>query len=260
MKYLHNTATNESGIDGLIVVSDSQTITSHYICKSTSCRKKTLRNMINIPHLLEMENILRREIFANGIEKDKIKVSCAACLLSSVPNGVACIISSNKYSIEKVIDNAEQKKNEKKELHHDHACFLYPMTFAELRNVEHWHPTFFNNLVKEKDFYVKDWAHNWKEGPHLLEMMDLLWKNDRRLVNSTHCVMIMFAYEQVKGENINYWTLDIPGGKRYLGETALKCAIRETEEETSVNILKKWCIANHCTDVNCYYVFNPNVA
>jgi ADP-ribose pyrophosphatase YjhB (NUDIX family) len=72
--------------------------------------------------------------------------------------------------------------------------------------------------------------------------------------------MIMFVYEKVKGKNINYWTLDIPGGKRYLGETALKCAIHETEEETSVILSEKWCTTNHCTDVNCYFIFDPNVA
>jgi len=253
MNYLYNTTTTVTpGIDKLIVVSadDAQTITSHYICSSTCS------------NLLEMENMLRSEIFTNGIEKTNIKVSCSECILSSIPNGFAFIMSRNKNRIEEMIKNAEEKKNEKELLdavHHDHATFLKCMPYAELRRIKYWPHLFFNGLVKDKqDVYVNDWAHTWKDGPHLKEMMDLISKHNHWNSCERKYVMIMFEYKKGEKEKINYWTLDIPGGKRYLGETPMQCAIRETEEETSVELSEKLKTFTYCSGVNMYYIFDPN--
>ena len=46
-----------------------------------------------------------------------------------------------------------------------------------------------------------------------------------------------FVFAQVpigRRDGPNKWALDLPGGKRHLGESALECAIRETEEECSL--------------------------
>jgi hypothetical protein len=202
-----------------------------------------------------MENILRHEIFSNNVEiNNNIKVSCAECVLSTVQNGFACILTAQKSRLEEVIQNAEQNRNEKEKyhkLHHDHAQFLHPITLAGLRDMKCWKKSFINDLIREKGKkYVKEWEHCWEEGPHLLEMM-VIFKNRR--VNNAQFMMIMFEYTKAEENKTNNWKLDIPGGKRYLGEKTLDCAIRETEEETSVHIHEKWRKSNICCDVNCYY-------
>ena len=132
------------------------------------------------------------------------------------------------------------------------------MTISDLRNMKDWGAsTFFYNLVKEKGsgVYVEDWVHRWQEGFHLMEILNLLNHN-----NDAKVMIVMFEYTKNEKENVNNWKIDIPGGKRYLGETSLDCAIRETEEETSVNLSKKWYTkTNIYTDVNCYFLFNPSV-
>ena len=105
---------------------------------------------------------------------------------------------------------------------------------------------------------MNDWAHTWKDGPHLKEMMDLISKHNHWNSCERKYVMIMFEYKKGEEENINYWTLDIPGGKRYLGETPMQCAIHETEEETSVELSEKLNTFTYCSGVNMYYIFDPN--
>jgi hypothetical protein len=52
------------------------------------------------------------------------------------------------------------------------------------------------------------------------------------------------------------WNLDLPGGKRHLGETSLQCAIRETEEETSLVVHETWPRYELKELTNTYYVMN----
>ena len=80
------------------------------------------------------------------------------------------------------------------------------------------------------------------------------------------------ATERTNNNNNSYanknsliWKVDIPGGKRYLGETSLQCAIRETEEETSLVIDEKWLDSLVEDDIsesfrqNRYYFLQPPV-
>lgn len=57
--------------------------------------------------------------------------------------------------------------------------------------------------------------------------------------------------------NQKTWKVDIPGGKRKLGETPHECVLRETEEETSIIIGEQvepyFQIIDGC---NKYYLFN----
>lgn len=53
------------------------------------------------------------------------------------------------------------------------------------------------------------------------------------------------------------WNLDIPGGKRHLGETSLQCAIRETEEETSLVVHETWTKYMLKEENNTYYIMTP---
>lgn len=53
------------------------------------------------------------------------------------------------------------------------------------------------------------------------------------------------------------WNLDLPGGKRHLGETSLQCAIRETEEETSLVVHETWTKGILKESYNTYYIMTP---
>ena len=75
--------------------------------------------------------------------------------------------------------------------------------------------------------------------------------------------MVMNTYNRLTG-NIDF---DIPGGKRRLGESSFDCAIRETEEETSLVLTRD--ILNNATvtvypgktedeKVNVYYFINAD--
>ena len=53
--------------------------------------------------------------------------------------------------------------------------------------------------------------------------------------------------------------LDLPGGKRRLGEDTFKCAIRETEEESSLDVNSLQYEKNEYTDqANSYFFINTN--
>ena len=54
-------------------------------------------------------------------------------------------------------------------------------------------------------------------------------------------VVVVLAYDDGLGGgpgagSLDRWALDLPGGKRHLGETAWGCARRETREETSIDV------------------------
>ena len=55
-------------------------------------------------------------------------------------------------------------------------------------------------------------------------------------------------------------TYDLPGGKRKLGESTVDCAIRETKEETSLNLTKENLKVNkrYLNEVNCFYFIDAN--
>jgi len=46
--------------------------------------------------------------------------------------------------------------------------------------------------------------------------------------------------ERNEPKNLRVWTLDLPGGKRHLGESSLQGAIRETYEEMTLVVDEEW--------------------
>ena len=96
-----------------------------------------------------------------------------------------------------------------------------------------------------------------KIGHHLSSVLTMLQKN----TNNSSFMVITLIQKQTKVQQNNnndnndehhddnddqttkiklVWELDISGGKRHLGEDSISCAIRETEEETSLLMDESW--------------------
>jgi hypothetical protein len=169
-------------------------------------------------------------------------------MLSHIPNGVACIVHQNKDNIESVIDESEKLKNSKDQLHHDHAQFLLPVQVCDLRNKRRS----YLDEIKSKGYSLRR-QHIIRKGHHLETMLTLSLEKKLNILDS-HFILTMFSLTSG-----NRWLLDLPGGKRHLGEDTFDCMIRETEEEASVKI-EKWWIRKHDVsfDSTCYFVIEPN--
>ena len=80
-----------------------------------------------------------------------------------------------------------------------------------------------------------------KLGHHLSTLLRMMEgrKKDKDLAKFTHWMVLGYAVGP------DSWLLDLPGGKRHLGESTLDCAVRETEEECSVTIDREWISGDH---------------
>lgn len=80
-----------------------------------------------------------------------------------------------------------------------------------------------------------------KMGHHLTSLLWLL-KDDKQLTtmssNNVQYIMVMGYIDSSNSK------LDLPGGKRHLGETTLHGVIREVEEECSLQINHDWLISH----------------
>ena len=235
------------GCNSLIVLPENNTIRNTFICSNTSSFQ--FQN-----NQLETEILLRDVIFSNNaIDKKTIKVRCAKCLLATVPNGFACIFGT-KEKVEEVISNAEaaRDKDRNDDLHHDHADFLFPVKVQNLRSgVRRSNKSLFEDIVNEKktSHREKNQGDTFEFGHHLSAI------RDAKLQNNVY-VMIMFTYD----EKSKCWNLDLPGGKRHLGEKTKECVRRETEEESSAVIQNSWFKSEFASQNNCYFLLEPPAA
>ena len=234
------------GCNSLIVLPENNTIRNTFICSNTSSFQ--FQN-----NQLETEILLRDVIFSNNaIDKKTIKVRCAKCLLATVPNGFACIFGT-KEKVEEVISNAEAARDkDRNDLHHDHADFLFPVKVQNLRSgVRRSNKSLFEDIVNEKktSHREKNQGDTFEFGHHLSAI------RDAKLQNNVY-VMIMFTYD----EKSKCWNLDLPGGKRHLGENTNDCVRRETEEESSVVIQNSWFKSEFASQNNCYFLLEPPAA
>jgi len=183
-----------------------------------------------------------------------IKVSCASCILDLEPNGFVCIASSNKSEIEKAKDIAQLAKETALQsgasLHPDHAhyiCILRQDILRESANVSSYKSP---RKSKEKPIQMNAELKNdlrsqhvclqeddtVEIGHHLCTMMGIL--KDQRI----HCKYIFTIVTKSIKEKRTIYEVDLPGGKRHLGETSFDCAVRETLEETSLAIDESWLV------------------
>jgi hypothetical protein len=264
--------------------------------------------------LLQKESKLQQVIFPSlsssqqqqqqQQQHDKIKVSCAMCLLDQEPNGFVCIISQYPSNIHDIIQKGYQSMTHKSSLHADHVDYtcciqmklvqdLFQCQKSKNKNVKTndrststssssssrlaTSTNIFINHVKnelktqqnrhnlhriqqEKILLQESYSNSnitVKLGHHLTSILSLCHNNNNHYNNNNnnnnkqyqryndYYIMITITQEQKQQHQNNHhdrmvWEIDIPGGKRHLGESSWDCAKRETEEEVSLCIDDTW--------------------
>jgi len=82
-----------------------------------------------------------------------------------------------------------------------------------------------------------------RKQPPIEEKEDLRRMDNSKMATTDEgdCLwLVMVESNQLMKKRNNTWQLDLPGGKRHLGESTFQCAIRETEEETSLVVDETW--------------------
>lgn len=237
--------------EGFLVLPDVKTVQSIFVGGTGTFNSFPLDP-------LGHEQTLKELIFPSPRDQTRtgtsIKVSCASCILDLEPNGFVCIASSNKSEIEKAKDIAQLAKETALQsgasLHPDHAhyiCILRQDILRESANVSSYKSP---HKSKEKPIQMNAELKNdlrsqhvcleeddtVEIGHHLCTMMGIL--KDQRI----HYKYIFTIVTKSIKEKRTIYEVDLPGGKRHLGETSFDCAVRETLEETSLAIDESWLI------------------
>lgn len=206
------------------------------------------------------------------VDTKKIIVRCANCLLKMEPNGFVCIVSQSKAALDAAIKQAHQHKLEKlskrHNLHADHAEYLcvVPLKLLvqiSLQNMNRKNKRknvtekkggekgnliekFFHLIREQQDIDTCDndgqvLLSDLRLGHHLASVLIVLNnKKERKLTDRKDLFIIVTLIKKDQKESCVTWDVNIPGGKRHLGETSWDCAVRETEEETSLVIDESW--------------------
>jgi hypothetical protein len=233
-------------LNGLVVVPDAKNIFSVYLCLGTGADE-----FHRHPRAAELK--LKDELFAQSLvdtATSSVKVSCAACLLGDEPNGFICVSSSSRQTVDFVRDLARKRTKQKQHdgvLHADHAHFICtvprhllwqlcnkPNTRGQKREAR-------NKLMRHLGMQgvptnTTDTSIQIELGHHLSSLLYIT--NGDSDANTAYWMTLV--YDDTSNSTNPCWTLDLPGGKRHLGERSLEGAIRETEEESSLQIDTKW--------------------
>jgi hypothetical protein len=263
-------APTSNPFDNLIVIPDTKETPAIYTCKGTDGqtfqRDKTA-----------CERKIAREIFGHaegggaGTSQEKVaesdnippfKVNCANCLLTSHQrNGFVAIVSDSLEELNDTIQRARKSTSAKvqnSELHADHAHFTCAIELSTLQSLLSAGKTRMKDhhinmeiLTQMKNggvefpketmdiFSSKESSPSMqiKMGHHLTSLLWLLHRQPSKPGSTDHLHHVMvIGYQDSPRE----FELDLPGGKRHLGESTLEGAIREVEEECSLEINEGW--------------------
>lgn len=246
-------------LDCLAVLSDtsSNSISNVFACPDTA--------QVSFDHdRVGTEHTVRDAIFRSTTPPPPFKVSCASCLLELEPNGFVCVESASWDALVAVRDVARATAQSLPQgLHHDHGDFVALVSHAHLLALRKA-----KTRAAQKTAKRAVWAELQAQGVgggtseeqecwdqlnlnhHVVAALDLRMKERASSSDST-------VYWFVLGYTAD-WGLELPGGKRHLGETAWECAMRETEEETSLVIGDDWKYKKRLTEeFNTYFVLDP---
>jgi len=259
---------NKTPFDNLIVLPDTKGANpSIYSCTNTNLQSFQKDG-------IECEQKLALEIFGNtstatttdkvaSTNKKKIppfKVNCAICLLTTHQrNGFVAIISNSINELQSTITSARKstlmKQSNGEKLHADHAHFICAIKLSSLYSLLSAGKTRSKNEMVTKDILMQirndggvdclssemtnesTSSVQIKMGHHLTSLLWLL-QDDKQQKSSSNSVKYIMVMGYI--DSPNAIELDLPGGKRHLGETTLQGVIREVEEECSLQIDYDW--------------------
>jgi hypothetical protein len=270
--------TSTEKLNGLVVLpEDAKNMFSVYLCVGTG-----VDEFKRAP--LEAELKLKDEIFAQSrvdTATVSFKVSCAVCLLRDEPNGLrgepngfVCVSSSSRQTVDFVRDLARKRAKQKQQdgdLHADHAHFvctaprraLWQLCKAKTRA----HKSQATNELMEHlgmqgvPTNTTDTSIGIELGHHLSSLLYITSRDS----DADTAYWMTIVYDDTDRKKSPCWTFDLPGGKRHLGERSLEGAIRETEEETSLQIDGKWILekdqprksSREDDSFNAFYMIGP---
>ncbi|KAL7539395.1 hypothetical protein ACHAXR_009253 [Thalassiosira sp. AJA248-18] len=243
----------------------------------TACENKMAGEIFGIEEQQDGGNIISQVKVAisndDGNSIPPFKVNCAICLLTTHQrNGFVAIVSHSLEELQPTIQRArdatlDKVQHDGRELHADHAHFVCALALPSLQTLLAAGKTRKKDqhvaveiLTQMKDGGVDLPAETTSSsnkstpfqsvqiemGHHLTSLLWLLQKRqstepmlqkENGIMNRHHLQYIM-----VMGyiDSPHNFTLDLPGGKRHLGESTLQGAIREVEEECSLPIDQEW--------------------
>jgi hypothetical protein len=232
-------------VDALVVVPDTKQ-RYLYVCRDTP-----LRVFEEDPRGAETK--LRDEIFSRESTIDEtttgFKLSCAACLLRDhEPNGFCLVSSPSPEIVDHVCDTSRSNKSALEAkgvaLHPDHSHFVARLPRSSLWSLQKSKTraqtreavdAILDHLSQQQDLGL-DAPERFSGGTvelghHLSSVLGLTMGNTA----SEDDFWFVMGYDD--GKSLE---LDLPGGKRHLGETSSEGAMRETREETSLVWEASW--------------------
>jgi len=264
-------------LDHLVVVPDTKTTPAIFVCNDATSEEFRA-------DASQCERKLANEIFEgkNGsLNALPFKVACAACLLTGhQKNGFLAIVSDSAQELQPTIEEARVASNKASHLHSDHGnvCAVELSSLKSLLSAKTRARS--NEVVSEMIEQLKNGgidlqsadASSIKLGHHLTSLLSLL---QGKLKMMSGYIMVIVYDDGPKGLE-----LDLPGGKRHLGETTLQSLVREVREETMIQLDEEWLserlssrygglLQNNCEDIhaleskkhsanmNVYFVVKP---
>ena len=242
MKYL-----NIQNLRGFLVVQDNAKEKPNYAVSprfpnmiknsyhfATYC---DILKVTNVDTLLLQEKLLFDSI--NPQNDPGFKFRMAECLLKNINNGFMIFYGKEKKNIVEFIDFAKQQQIKKVSLHHDHAQYLMPWKLA---NYEVTFERIKNNSENTVGDICKSSSRKLKNtikysiilDHHLVNFIKNYESANDCIIKTDDWIMVMVNVV-ISSEKECEFNLEIPGGKRRLGESTYQCAMRETEEETSIS-------------------------
>jgi NUDIX domain len=248
-------------LDGLVVIPNTKgEISIIYLCPNTG-EVEFQRDSLG------MEKKLASEIFASA---QTIRATCAQCVLENNPNAFVCVASSVRNDVNWACDWARKVHEEKLQAayygsqgtgphsdHFKHICSLSFESISDLflaQNDQHLLNTATEaviNQLKEQNIPVDGVGQSIEMKYQLIGLIKSIYPND-----AVKYKYWLVGIHDIGTEGGKKWAINIPGGKRHLGETTWECAEREMFEETSLPICSRWVREerrNNQDMVNMYY-------
>ncbi|KAL3782202.1 hypothetical protein HJC23_001022 [Cyclotella cryptica] len=256
--------------NNLIVLPDTHRPSAVYVCKGTDS-KKFAENGTACEQKLSMEIFDSNfDSTINGVDEcPSFKVSCAICLLTShYRNGFVAMVSDSLDKVQPFVRRARSAAEAKRGrgLHSDHAHFVCALEIPSLQSLLRSGKTRsaalqfnWDILIQMKDagvalstdvesFITSVGKVTGQDieillGHHLSSLLYIIanqCQNKTLSISSNQTIQLQYIMIIGYQEGTFKWKLDLPGGKRHLGESTLEGVIREVEEECSLRLDRKW--------------------